>query len=222
MYSENWVHQTALEYICRNESRTLHFYPHQRISGFSDKSMPVPGIVVLDISPRNGVAFILKLRKTWPGVYIFFTQQRFLFSDQVVADYFGGIWLKEYDALMAGLPGSGFSHTLISPVFSGVCTPIRRMNDRYREGKIMQELNLFLHHRLSSVISCRGADLVLRWLIRNIPLSEICRLTGLKEKTLYHYRELTMKRLGIKHFARDFIASLTVSNGTFPVFSWLD
>lgn len=213
VYSQSWVYQIALEHICRIEKLTLHYNPCQVFSDFSGDCQWIPGIVILDISPRESVGIILKIRKKWPGVYIFFTRQRFLFSDRVVADFFGGIWLKEYDALMAGLPGVGFSHNLISPLFSGGYAPARDSDEQQGEEKMMRDLDFFLHQRLSAIVTRRGADIVLQWLIKNIPLAEICRLTGLKEKTVYHYRELTMKRLGIRHFSRDFIASLTISRG---------
>ncbi|WNI88062.1 hypothetical protein [Citrobacter portucalensis] len=218
VYSENWVHQTALEHICQADSQILSVQSFSGTSGCSKKRQAVPDIVILDISPRKYVMLILKIRQTWPGVYIFFTRPAFLFSERVVADFFGGIWLKEYDAIMSGWPEFCFSHCLTSPTLSGAYAPVKMIHKQSVENEVISELEIFLHERLSHIISLRASDIVFRWLLSKLSLSEICQQSGLKEKTIYHYREETMRRLQIRHYSRDFSTSLTVSSGRVPSF----
>lgn len=211
--STNWVHRTALAhtFIRQGWSVCIHSAPERTV--FPDGELPLPGLVVLDMPPRQSVPLVLKIRKAWPGIYILFTQKCFLFSDTVVGDFFSATGLKTYDAVMAGLPGFCFSPERAPAVLSDTVTPGSVMNGAAGERHVMKELNSFLHQRLSAIVSHRGADIALRWLVRHVPLTEICRQSGLKAKTIYHYREITMKHLGIRHFARDFRASLTIGSG---------
>lgn len=206
-------HQTALEEIFQTGSRVLCFWKHRKIMDLSEDSLSVPDIVILDASPRNSVGLILKLRQTWPVVYIIFTRKTFLFSDKAVAEFFGGVWLKEYDAIMVGVPENSLPHCLISSTLSGTYALVKIMNSQVSEDEIMSELNGFLYDRLSQIISVRATDVIFKWLLSNMSVSEISRQSGLKEKTVYHYRERVMRLLQICHYSKDLTASLTVSLG---------
>ncbi|HCR3450451.1 TPA: hypothetical protein ON570_004088 [Citrobacter werkmanii] len=211
IYSEIWARQTALEHIYHHNNCLFRYYSFHEKAFFCESTNCKPDIVILDIPPRNNVNLILRIRQKTPSTYIFFTQHRFLFSDRVVAEFFGGIWLLEYDSIMTGKTGFLLSRPQTSPVFSGVYTSIRVTDGCRDDEYILDELNIFLRRRFSSVVSPRVADIVLRWLVIGLPVVEVCRLTGLKAKTIYHYREMTMKRLRIRHYSRDFIASLIIS-----------
>ncbi len=210
--SKNWVHQTALANIFIGHGWEICFNSHPELGFFPKGNLKALGLVVLDMPPRQSIALIIKIRKAWPGIFILFTQRYFLFSDIVVESYFKTMELKTYDAVMVNIPTICCRYNLDPVLLSYTSNPENLICIASRKKYVMNELNILLHKRLSDAISPRGADIVLNWIIRNIPLNELCRQSGLKAKTIYYYRETTMKSLEITHFARDFKASLTIES----------
>lgn len=216
IYSPNWTHRKALENLFSQESLSngLVIKKAATVSDLLVSSHSPPVLIILDIQPRSAPGIILALRRKYHFVSLIFTGDNFLYSDRMVAEYFGGIWLKQYDALMAGYPETGVVEHITSSLFAGACPPVRIFSDAMTVSDVLPLLNSWLSQRLVGVVSSyRMREVVLDWFVRGVSLRETaCRLRR-GEKVLYHYRSLVMQALGIHHYSRDFIPSLTVTAG---------
>lgn len=216
IYSPDWTHRKALENLFSQESlnRGLVIKTAATVSDLLADSHSPPALIILDIQPRSATGIILMLRKKYPLVSLIFTGDYFLYSDRMVAEYFGGIWLKQYDALMAGYPVTGVAEHITSSLFAGACPQIRLFSEATTINDVLPLLKMWLSQRLIGVVSSyRMREVVLDWFVRGVSLRETaCRLRR-SEKVLYHYRSLMMQALGIHHYSRDFIPSLTVTAG---------
>lgn len=216
IYSPDWTHRTALENLFSQESLRdgLVIKTAETVSDLLANSHSPPALIILDIQPRSAPGIIMTLRRKYPLVSLIFTGDYFLYSDRIVAEYFGGIWLKQYDALMAGYPATGVMEHMTSSLFAGACPSVRIFSDTTTINDVLPLLDLWLSQRLAGVVSSyRMREVALDWFVRGVSLREVaCRLRR-SEKVLYHYRCLMMQALGIRHYSRDFIPSLTVTAG---------
>lgn len=216
IYSPDWTRGIALRglFIPDNNGVKFIFRSEMSVVGLCVNNHPPPGVIILDMPPRDSVSLIISLRRKYPDVNLVFTRQFFLYSDRMVAEYFGGIWLKEYDALMAGYPDVGVMEHIASPLFAAAIPPVRELSDTVTIQVVLGSLEQWIRRRLSGVMSSpRIRSVVLDWLVQGVSLRETARVLSRSEKVMYHYRWLTMQALGIRHCNRDFIPSLTVTAG---------
>ncbi|MEG2398560.1 MAG: hypothetical protein RSA95_00390 [Citrobacter sp.] len=216
IYSPDWTHGVALKNLFISGDDGAHYILRTDTSaaGVFGSDGFFPDLIILDMSPRDSVASIIFLRRQYPDVKLIFTRQYFLYSDRMVAEYFGGIWLKEYDALMAGYPDTGVMEHITSPLFSGPQPPVRILSDTVTIQVVLGSLEQWMRRRLAGVISSpRTREVSLDWLIRGVSLRETAQVLRRSEKVMYHYRWRMMQALGICHYSRDFIPSLTVAAG---------
>lgn len=75
--------------------------------------------VVLDIKPTRFLYDLYCLRMTFPELPVIFIQERFNFVDSIISRFFGGVWLKEYDAILAGWPRVNLIEHVSNKMFSG-------------------------------------------------------------------------------------------------------
>ncbi|HII3146303.1 TPA: hypothetical protein ACY3HI_004754 [Citrobacter braakii] len=216
IYSPDWTHGVALEklFLSGGQGVDYIFRINMSVADVFGSDGLFSNLIILDMSPRDSVALIVFLRRQCPDVKLLFTRQYFLYSDRMVAEYFGGIWLKEYDALMAGYPDTGIMEHITSPLFSGPWSPVRILSDTVTIQVVLGSLEQWIRRRLPDVISSpRIREVSLDWLIRGVSLRETARVLRRSEKVMYHYRWQMMRGLGIRHYSRDFIPSLTVAAG---------
>ncbi|WP_213131804.1 hypothetical protein [Citrobacter sp. FP75] len=222
IYSADWTHATALQNLIRGKKTTERYIllSQLTISDLCSYVGPPPHVIILDVPPGRYVALILAFRKIFPQALMICTQQYFLYSDRMVAEYFGAMLLKEYDALISGYPNVGIAEHITSSLFSAAHPPIRPFCASVPPQVVLGSLEIWIRRRLSGVIpSSRTRAITLDWLARGISLRETAKQLKRSEKVMYHYRRLMMQALGIRHCSRDFIHSLTVKAG--PT-SWKD
>ncbi|MCO5780790.1 hypothetical protein [Citrobacter meridianamericanus] len=216
IYSADWTHAAALQNLISGKKTPDNYIslPQLTISELCEYTGPPPHIIILDVPPGRYVALILALRKSFPQAQMICTQHYFLYSDRMVAEYFGGILLKEYDALISGYPNIGIAEHLTSPIFSAAYPRLRFFCSSVPPQVVLGSLEKWIRRRLSEVIpSSRTRTITLDWLARGISLRETAKQLKRSEKVMYHYRWMMMQALGIRHCSRDFIHSLTVNAG---------
>lgn len=216
IYSADWTHAAALQNLIRGKNTTDNYIllPKLTISDLCNHTGPPPHIIILDVPPGRYVALILALRKNFPQALMICTQHYFLFSDRMVAEYFGGMLLKEHDALISGYPNIGIAEHLTSSLFSAAYPQLRSFCASVPPQVVLGSLENWIRRRLSGVMpSSRTRAITLDWLAKGISLRETAKQLKRSEKVMYHYRWLMMQALGIRHCSRDFILSLTVKAG---------
>ena len=173
-----------------------------------------PEFVVLDIQPRDNVFLLCAIRRNFPVLPIIITRHRHLFSDYIVASWFGNIWLREYHTLMdAGeyMPTDCVSYSC----FAG--TENSAACGRYCKGKndnllMIQSLQHWLGQRLQlRLCSRKGANIILNWLEKGGSPAEVGKRFNRTDKLFYHYRHLVKQELGLRK--TEFIPSISVKGG---------
>lgn len=214
IYSQLWPVAEALTGLCSNEDvRDRNVVAVMFQEDILMEIMRVqPELVILDISPRVSCALLNKLRHYHPSLSVIITQPRFLFSDRVVAEYFGNIWLKEYDSLLAGYPAVLLPEHLIYDALAGIECGGTSFYRGYTELPVLQEsLTDRIRCRLFDISgSSRLCEVVMEWLVKGVTPLETGLSLARSSKVVYHYRWQAMRLLNIHNPAKDFIPSLTV------------
>lgn len=175
------------------------------------KSGITPEMIIIDLPPRSNFGVIFSLRKSFPETVMMFVQNFFLHSDRMVAEYMGGILLKEYNTLIACYPHFILTEFISSGDLYFPQPPTRVLGKETSIKQVLNELDLWIWQRLPNMISsARGREMVMSWMLNGEPAAKIAIMTGRSRKLIYHYRWMTMHALNIKNYSRDFTSSLTV------------
>lgn len=217
VYSYDWTHYVALTSLCQSIQSGCVISDACDGDEFLNKAAASqPALIILDLSPRNSVALILTLRRQCPNTVFVVTQAAFLFSDAMVAEYFKGMVLKRYDALLEMPPSLLFAeYQHLACVLREEKSPTV-LFQRYHQGlsAVLLAIKQLMYSRFSQMMaSPRGQEVVLGWLVKGIDPITVGRRLGCSSKVIYHYRLMAMKVLGIQNRTRDFIASLEVTSG---------
>lgn len=215
VYSYDWTHYVALTSLCQSiQSGCVISNACDGAEFLNKAAASQPALIILDLSPRNSVALILTLRRQCPNTVFVVTQAAFLFSDAMVAEYFKGMVLKRYDALLEMPPSLLFAeYQHLACVLREEKSPTVQ---RYHQGlsAVLFAIKQLMYSRFSQMMaSQRGQEVVLGWLVKGIDPITVGRRLGCSSKVIYHYRLMAMKVLGIQNRTRDFIASLEVTSG---------
>ncbi|MDM2843551.1 hypothetical protein OGY83_07900 [Citrobacter sp. Cpo090] len=227
VYSMEWAKTVALKYLCGHSADGKEIFIETTgdlrtlFSRLSEKSSDVPDIIVLDIPPRDFVGLLCHIRHLHPALPVVITQSRILFSDRAVASWFGNIWLREYDSLMAGYPDVLIDSCLTDLRFAGAYSSAAcstecpgRMSDAQLLNRVEQWLCGRLTERIGSGICAQVAT---EWLSRGISAHEVGKRLNRSDKLVYHYRSRIIQELRISGHPRDFIASLSLKEGPVPL-----
>lgn len=225
IYSNDWTHHGALSALYQSTGSVFAIVSSPRdINAFLNKVIESqPSLAVLDISPRNSVSIILMLRQQCPNTALILTQETFLFSDCMVAEYFDGVLLKTYDTVMDA------SYSLLIAESRHFICALRERNSAISVfsqrnsqsiSTVLMDITQLMYTRFSQMIaSPRAQQVVLGWLVRGVSPIAVGKQLGCGSKVIYHYRSMAMRVLGVRHCTRDFIASLKVTAG--PVTPYL-
>ncbi|WP_146749048.1 hypothetical protein [Enterobacter sp. 148H3] len=221
IYSPCWPIANALERMSLNDSinADLLCVVRELESVFNEILSFLPGLLIMDISLRDNCGLINSIRLQLPELPIIIVGYRYLFSDRVVAEYYGGILLKEYDALLAGYPVYKIQHHLTEVCFSGNYNGRGSCKLSNNPTTLIQELEGQLRKRLFDLTrSPRLCEVSMDWLIKGRSSVQMYKGLISNQKLIYHYRSKTMRYLKIRHYSRDFIRCLTVRIGTLDYF----
>lgn len=224
VYSPVWSVRLALCHLCYSDSSDSYitrdaqvaevFYLDEILSKIKEMK---PDVLVLDISLRVNCGLVNQLRHYYPSLPVVVTQREFLFSDRIVAEFFGHIWLKEYDALLAAYPAMSLQEHLSHPGLAGAeCGG----GGDYRlvswgvdntEEDVQRKLVFWLRRRLHDLLkSPRLCEVVIDWLAEGISPANVGASLSCSAKLVYHYRWQVVRALSINRGIRDFIPSVTV------------
>ncbi|ECJ1396099.1 hypothetical protein FNG32_23825 [Salmonella enterica] len=169
----------------------------------------------MNIPIRENVSLICYLRRQLRTVPIIITQNRFFFSDRVVAEFFGFIWMQSYDTLLFGYPDVSLLECVTKNSFAGTfAAGIVCRDDANIPDIILDE---WLEYRLQLLIgSKKMAEIALNCFKKNIPVAEISTLRSCSKQLIYHYRCRVEHKLNIGNHHNDIIQSLLVKGGTSP------
>ncbi|WP_146050986.1 hypothetical protein [Citrobacter amalonaticus] len=160
------------------------------------------------------------IRRQFPVLPVIITRRRHLFSDYITASWFGNIWLRDYDTLMAGYPDvipvdCVTDDYFAGPEGTGACRVF--CHGRADGLQALVFLRGWLSQRLRQRLASRqGANIILNWLELGGTAADVGKRLGRSEKLAYHYRKLLMKELGIRNTALEFIPSVSVNGGDIP------
>lgn len=215
VYSANQMTGEALRHIFKAErSIRVEFSTNQ--DTLIEKALELrPECIILDISPRDSVSLIYMIRIHFPAVPVIFIQKYFLFSDRIISEYFGHIFLYEYDAVLCAYPDFTPLALFRQEMFSGThCSGGVFLHNRYSgmtDMSLRQHINNYLRHRLAELVtSDRIRDVIMNWLVCGLSVAETGKCAQISDKVVYLYRRQVMSIMGIRNFSRDFIRSLKI------------
>ncbi|EFR2207004.1 hypothetical protein HZM62_004135 [Salmonella enterica] len=166
--------------------------------------------IILNVSPRNYIWLLYNIRVTDSYVPIILTEEKFLFSDRVVSEFFGNIIPVELESFLDIPPGKSPLHYLASHEFSGPFFYCIEWAEYKTKNEVVYILQRKLEQRLRYVLnSDRTYEVTITSMRLGFDTKETARLFGLSNKSIYHYRYMVMKKLSIKNYAKEFIQSLT-------------
>ncbi|EGB2808519.1 hypothetical protein H7D82_000764 [Salmonella enterica] len=121
IYSPCCITKVAIRFLCLNGAK--HEIITEDIQDINVLFSRIKGgkvdYVVLDVNPARFLYDLYCLRITFPNLPVIFTQERFHFVDSIISRFFGGVWLKEYDAILAGWPRINLMEHVSNEIFSG-------------------------------------------------------------------------------------------------------
>lgn len=175
-----------------------------------------PDYIIIDSSPRQDWYMAYLIRHLYPTLPIIFTQDYFLFSDIVVSNYIGNLWLLEYDAAMYIYNDSSnisLSSLFSLEVFSGPFSSGKLRCDFFINSQeyMYIELEKWLRDRLEFVIpSVYACDVFMAWVDDQLSVKNKKKNIRGKKITSY-YKRMIINSLGITCSNKNLIPSLTLS-----------
>ncbi|EOC4156619.1 TPA: hypothetical protein ACTYN4_001878 [Enterobacter hormaechei] len=163
----------------------------------------------MDIAPRVSANFINHIRVRHPDLPIVVVQDSFLYSDRIVAEYFGFTILKEYQALLEAFPHRSVDILFNSVEFAGAYY----YSAQCKGGcSASEDVNQWLKIRIQQIVSSpKALDITFNWLVHGVSPRCVARQLNISDKVIYSYRNKIMNVLAITK-TRDFIPSLSVVN----------
>lgn len=215
IYSTNYFMGVALGHICAPEKKKSINYLTDFDEFIPEGNGELTDYIILDMPPRSAVLWLYNIRCRHPALPVIFTQRAFLFSDRIVAEYFGNLWLLEYDAALSAYPADTPLALINDNAFSGpYCAGLMRNQEVFSEvseRRLREFLNALLRSRLTGIIaSSRIREVVMDWLVQGVSPLETSRQIQISDKVVYLYRRIAMDAVGIAHVGRDFISSLKI------------
>lgn len=223
VFSTEWAKATALRYLCGYSGAEGDIYVEAvsdvrvLFSRLNETHSDTPDAIVLDIPARDYVGLLCYIRRLHPALPVIIVQPRILFSDRAVASWFGNIWLREYDSLMAGYPEMLINACVSDSRFAGAHSSAAcaagcpgNATDAQVLGCMERWLCGCLTERLGSE---RCAHVVTEWLSRGVSPQEAGERLQRSDKLVYNYRWQVIRALNITGHPRDFFPSLSLKVG---------
>jgi len=207
VHSQNQLIRFALRGLCQRKKNEV--ICTDNIEEFLKYlSQCTPEYLVMDIPAREYAYVIYYIRASHPTLPIVLVQKSFLFSDRVVAEYFGSVILKEYDALLSIWPILTPDDLFDKQIFCGPEFYFRTQLNN--SSNLLAEIQTYLRTRLEGIVSSRRArEVALNWLAKGISPERVSKGLKRSDKVVYFYRSLVMRDLHVEK-TRDFVASLNV------------
>lgn len=216
IYSTNQMMSEALKHLC-NMPKNVKIYSIcisdiqklNAIMSCSDVSC-----VVLDCKFREQSWFLYNLRLNYPTLPIIVMQERFYFSDRVLATFLGFICLREYDAALATNAYVSLININQHEAFAGYCLPgvmQKRIFETLTVSALRELLNKFLNSRLAGLFSRQGSRMkIIEGLTQGLSAKDTGEYADVTYQVVYEHRQKIMKVLQIQNYTREFIISLTI------------
>lgn len=170
--------------------------------------------VILDCNFREEAWLLYNFRLNYPTLPIIVMQDKFYFSDRVLATFFGFVCLREYDAALAANSYISLVKINQHEAFSCYCLPgmmHRRVFDIFTASALREFLNRLLHSRLAGLFSGRGARMkIIEGLTQGLSAKDTGEYADVTYQVVYEHRQKIMKTLQIENYTREFITSLTI------------
>lgn len=188
VYSKNQMIRRTFEHIClmkRLDQIVLSTDNLYNLELMINKYRPK--YLLLDIVPRLSANFINHIRLSHPDLPIVVVQNSFLYSDRIVAEYFGFTFLREYQALLDAFPHYTADVLFDSPEFAG---PYYYSTQCKGGRSASEDINQWLKSRIQCVVSSQKAlEITFNWLVHGISPKCVAREANLSDKVIYSYHE---------------------------------
>lgn len=215
IYSASQVMSCALDTLCRvgNKDDMSIICVHEADELKYDIGSWEAQCVILDIVAHRNAYWLYTLRLRFPSVPIIVTQRRILFSDRVLAEYLGMIWLREYDSILAAWPVFSLIDVIGHKIFSGPGAGVTQTKDKLVMSPefFCHTINKWLRKRLGELfIEYPSAIVVIDGLLKKIPVKTLGEKMSVSSQSIYLHRKKIMNKLHIQHYEREFFRSLQI------------
>ncbi len=218
----NHIMRTALKHLSvptdKKRSRVICLSRLRDIIQAAEQHQP--DCIIIDAAPGQCLSLLYTLRFRFGCLPVIFTRKKFLFSDRIAAEFFSGVLLRDYDALMNAFPQSTpvdlpHDEAFAGPEYSG-SAPVYKVTARtgMSEDTLVRVLNIWLLSRLSGIIpSVTGRAIIMFCLIDDMSVEKMANRMQISDKSIYYHRSKIMKMLEIRRTSHDFIKSFRFFKG---------
>lgn len=222
IYSTNWTYRKGLTSIIAKQRKYNVFECSTMREVIDVLATKQINKLVLDMSIRKSLLFMDVIRCRYPLLPIVVTQRFFYFSDRMVADFFGGISLYNYDSLSIGSVNNILfkdqgATTSKHIVINGRYNPLNMERMDMSSPSIIDMLYNYLRYRLSTeYLTPRTTSIIMDGVAKGMSAKMLGRIFHRSSKVIYHYKYQAMQVLDISHCARDLVPSLSFELGYCP------
>lgn len=188
-----------------------------------------PSLFIWDGELHANISLLIEVRRSYPNMPILVIQPYFLFSDKVIAKFMGQVGLLDYIGVMSDSFHDVFLMLRHNVFFLNSSSSLQfflgvpNINEflTLTEDAIISSLNHYLINEMYTMgMPAKVIDVVMKWLVHGVPIRKCAKRIGLSEKTIYHYRQIIIRSLGIHNVPRNFRRSLLIrSNRMSTAFS---
>lgn len=152
--------------------------------------------IVLDINPVEYSYELYCIRSTFPEMLVIIMQRDFYLLDKIIAQFFGGMWLIEYDAALAVLP----SKNLIDFVSDDFFAYANMTLPLYKES-FTDSLKKWIDIRLAEFISsARDREVLYCMVFNGLSVKEIAEKLKVSNQVIYLCRKRVLNSMGYNPF----------------------
>lgn len=217
IYSDNHIMSCALKALCKtdrkNDINVICIHESEKlvreIKG--DEIL----CLVLDMDVHRHAYWLYRLRLRFPDIPLIILQRRILFSDRVVAEYLGMIWLKDYDSVLAAWPVFKLTDVIYHEIFCGVGAGVIQA-EKYHDMSpelFNIKINKWLFRRLMNIFhDYPSAIIIIDGILKGISIDAIGKRLSVSIQTVYAHRKMIMETLNVQHYEREFFRSLIIHN----------
>lgn len=167
--------------------------------------------VVLDCAAYLHAYWIYNIRHLYPELNIIISQRMFLYSDRILTEFLGSIWLREYDSILASFPEFSVVDVIYNPVFSTAGSTRMQIGHEKKmdESEFIKVINAWMMNRIRRIFSgCDDCICVIDGVLNGLSVKQICENNHLRYQKVYELRKYIMCFFKIHHFERHFLRSL--------------
>lgn len=198
IYSPCNIVGNAIKHLCLNGVKHTTF----SVDGFEIETLRRiilavnVSYIVLDVNPVEYSYELYCIRSTFPEIPVIIIQRDFYVLDKIIAQFFGGMWLIEYDAALAVLPSKNLMDFVSDDLFAyaNMTLPL------YKES-LIDSLKKWIDIRLAAFISsARDREVLYCMVFNRLSVKEIAEKLKVSNQIIYLCRKRVINSIGYNPF----------------------